>query len=436
MSDFKPVTVAKLIPNTFDLGNLATFDPNPLDNAKLADPNTRNQHLNEVTRDNVQLLINQILSLPVKTTTDNGDATSTGQSSSMTLIQLPDPSTPLPREKAIPKAKAMTKWEKFAAKKGIQSKAKDGKMVYDEATGEWVPKWGYKGKNKDIDSQWLVEVEDKVKNTDKELIDPRTLARSERKRLVKKNELQHKRNSKNGASEYQPHEYLPTIDAILSVADLEKVSVKKIRNALQELFAIDLGPHKQEVNDLIMERYYSLVDQRARDSTTEQERRAEMEAQDAIMAARLSKTPLRSARATRVTKLTTKRTAPKNNPFNKPMGLSGELANVVGESTLSRPQVVKKLWEYIKEHQLQNPSDKRVIICDNLLRDLFKKKSVGAFEMNKLLSKHIFPLSEAAQVEQDRRSETEDKQAKSNEQGKLSSPVVKPEDSSSEESEA
>lgn len=199
MSDFKPVTVAKLIPNTFDLGNLATFDPNPLDNAKLADPNSRNQHLNEVTRDNVQLLINQILSLPVKTTTDNGDATSTGQSSSMTLIQLPDPSTPLPREKAIPKAKAMTKWEKFAAKKGIQLKAKDGKMVYDEATGEWVPKWGYKGKNKDIDSQWLVEVEDKVKNTDKELIDPRTLARSERKRLVKKNELQHKRNLKNGA---------------------------------------------------------------------------------------------------------------------------------------------------------------------------------------------------------------------------------------------
>lgn len=32
--------------------------------------------------------------------------------------------------------------------------------------------------------------------------------------------------------------------AILSVADLEKVSVKKIRRAIQELFAIDLDPHK------------------------------------------------------------------------------------------------------------------------------------------------------------------------------------------------
>lgn len=70
-------------------------------------------------------------------------------------------------------------------------------MVFDENSGEWVPKWGYKGKNKQIDDQWLVEVDDKVKNTNNELIDPRTLRRAERKKLVKKNELQHKRNLRN-----------------------------------------------------------------------------------------------------------------------------------------------------------------------------------------------------------------------------------------------
>ncbi|KAM9886972.1 hypothetical protein OXX79_013909, partial [Metschnikowia pulcherrima] len=86
--------------------------------------------------------------------------------------------------------------EKFAEIKGIKAKAKDGKMVYDEATGEWVPKWGYKGKNKGLDDQWLVEIDEKVKGTPNELIDPRTLARAERKKLVKKNELQHKRNAK------------------------------------------------------------------------------------------------------------------------------------------------------------------------------------------------------------------------------------------------
>ncbi|CAX44346.1 ribosome biogenesis [nuclear export] protein, putative [Candida dubliniensis CD36] len=196
--EYKPVTVDKPIPNTYDLGNLATFDPNPLDNEKLLskDESIKEDHLQSVTRDNVQLLINQILSLPVKTTTET-HGSSTGQNSTMTLIQLPEPTTILPREKPIPKAKPLTKWQQFAARKGIKPKTKDGKMVYDENTGEWVPKWGYKGKNKSIDDQWLVEVDDKVKNTEDELIDPRTLKRAERKKLIKKNELQHKRNLRN-----------------------------------------------------------------------------------------------------------------------------------------------------------------------------------------------------------------------------------------------
>ncbi|CUM66808.1 uncharacterized protein PRCAT00004491001 [Priceomyces carsonii] len=196
---FKPVTVDKPIPISYDLGNLATFDPNPLENDKLQNENQRETYLTSVTRDNVQLLINQILSLPLKTTTDT-QGSSTGQNSTMTLIQLPEPTTPLPREKAIPKPKPPTKWEQFAARKGIKSKAKDGKMVYDEETGEWVPKWGYKGKNKDLDDQWLVELNDNVKETENELIDPRTLSRAERKKLVKKNELQHKRNLKNSST--------------------------------------------------------------------------------------------------------------------------------------------------------------------------------------------------------------------------------------------
>ncbi|EMG46764.1 RRS1 Regulator of ribosome biosynthesis [Candida maltosa Xu316] len=194
--EYKPVTVEKPIPNTYDLGNLATFDPNPLDNTQLNDAETKESYLTSVTRDNVQLLINQILSLPVKTTTDT-HGSSTGQNSTMTLIQLPDPTTILPREKPIPKAKPLTKWQEFAQRKGIKAKEKSGKMVYDEEKGEWVPKWGYKGKNKDLDDQWLVEVDDKVKNTADELIDPRTLKRAERKKLIKKNELQHKRNLKN-----------------------------------------------------------------------------------------------------------------------------------------------------------------------------------------------------------------------------------------------
>lgn len=31
-------------------------------------------------------------------------------------------------------------------------------MVYDEERQEWVPRWGYKGKNKDKEEQWIHEV--------------------------------------------------------------------------------------------------------------------------------------------------------------------------------------------------------------------------------------------------------------------------------------
>lgn len=190
------MTVEKPIPVAYDLGNLAVFDPNTLDRNDFDSSNAqREKNIKSVTRENVQLMINQILSLPIKSTTESAGGTS-GQSASMTLVQLPEPTTELPREKPLPKPKAPTKWEKFAAIKGIKAKERSGKMVYDEDAGQWVPKWGYKGANKKLDKQWLVEVDDKPKKAENELIDPRSLSRAERKKIIKKNEVQQKRNLK------------------------------------------------------------------------------------------------------------------------------------------------------------------------------------------------------------------------------------------------
>lgn len=52
----------------------------------------------------------------------------------------------------------MTKWQAFAKAKGIAPKEKKDKMVYDEEKQEWVPRWGFKGKNRDAEGQWLHEV--------------------------------------------------------------------------------------------------------------------------------------------------------------------------------------------------------------------------------------------------------------------------------------
>lgn len=73
------------------------------------------------------------------------------------LAQLPPPTTQLPRAKPLPKPKPLTKWEQFAKAKGIQHKKRD-KREWDEEKQEWVNRWGWKGKNKDGETQWLTPV--------------------------------------------------------------------------------------------------------------------------------------------------------------------------------------------------------------------------------------------------------------------------------------
>ena len=97
-------------------------------------------------------------------------------------MTLPAPTTPLPREKPLPAEKVATKWEKFAKKKGIKDKKRgEGKMVFDEEKGEWVPKWGYKGRNREGEAEWIVEVDEKK---EKELEDGRTVRGEGRKERV------------------------------------------------------------------------------------------------------------------------------------------------------------------------------------------------------------------------------------------------------------
>ncbi|OTB07487.1 hypothetical protein M426DRAFT_239160 [Hypoxylon sp. CI-4A] len=80
--------------------------------------------------------------------------------------------------------------------------------------------------------------------------------------------------------------------------------------------------------------------------------------------------------------------------FQKPFNLSYALAEVCGEPQLSRPQVVKKLWEYIKSNELQDPSDKRQIRCDEMMQAVFKQSKVDMFQMNKLVGNHLYPIDE------------------------------------------
>ena len=58
---------------------------------------------------------------------------------------------------------------------------------------------------------------------------------------------------------------------------------------------------------------------------------------------------------------------------------SDALIALVNEPRLSRPQVVKRLWEYIKANQLQDPSDGRYILCDEPMRAVFHTDKLHMF---------------------------------------------------------
>ena len=73
----------------------------------------------------------------------------------------------------------------------------------------------------------------------------------------------------------------------------------------------------------------------------------------------------------------------------KPLQPSKELAAVVGSDPLSRPDVVSRIWDYIKSNNLQNPQNKREILADDKLEPIFGVKKVTMFEMNKHLAAHL-----------------------------------------------
>jgi chromatin remodeling complex protein RSC6 len=78
-----------------------------------------------------------------------------------------------------------------------------------------------------------------------------------------------------------------------------------------------------------------------------------------------------------------------NPALMRPLQPSKELAAVVGSKPLPRPEVVSKVWDYIKKNNLQNPQNKREIKADDKLEKVFGKNRVTMFEMNKHLAQHL-----------------------------------------------
>jgi len=100
---------------------------------------------------------------------------------------------------------------------------------------------------------------------------------------------------------------------------------------------------------------------------------------------------LRVVRSTTISRtFSTGNPNPNKSGLLKPIQLSPLLSSTLNVTNpITRPQTTKKLWEYIKANNMQDPNDGRQIINNSVFREIFECEKMSMFEMTKLVQKHI-----------------------------------------------
>eukprot|EP00924_Labyrinthula_sp_SR-Ha-C_P008015 snap_masked-scaffold_11-processed-gene-0.5-mRNA-1 protein AED:0.13 eAED:0.13 QI:0/-1/0/1/-1/1/1/0/234 len=143
-------------------------------------PNTSEDEIMKRATNNMDLLLASLFRL----------AKSQGKVGKVTL---PKQVTVLPRQKPLPRKKPETRWEKFAKEKGINKKKRE-RLVLDEETGEYVPRWGGRSAQNNKKVNWVEE----LKEGDDPTVDKFIEKREKKKLRVLKNERNRLKNIERG----------------------------------------------------------------------------------------------------------------------------------------------------------------------------------------------------------------------------------------------
>jgi len=175
LATLKPAAASREDNLTYDLRHMAAFDISPLH--PTAD-------FLEYTRDSVQLLVNKICALSRK------------QLEEGTVAELPHEELfRLPRQKPVPKQKPKTRWQEFMEERNMR-KRKRSKLVFDEESGDWRPRWGYGSIKKARETRSSIH---EVKEGENPYADPFAKAAAERKLIAAKQKLREVRNKVEAA---------------------------------------------------------------------------------------------------------------------------------------------------------------------------------------------------------------------------------------------
>ncbi|XP_057769016.1 upstream activation factor subunit spp27-like [Salvia miltiorrhiza] len=199
-------------------------------------------------------------------------------------------------------------------------------------------------------------------------------------------------------------ELIERLRDVLSVSDLNTTTTAILRRRLEEDLGIDLSDRKafiREQVDIYMQSQFENedanedgIDDEVAPEAAEEEDEEEEEIEESSNSCTVKKVAKKRSR-TKDKEEVKKR----GGGFTKLCSLSPELQKFTGVPELARTEVVKQLWAHIRENNLQDPSNRRNIICDDTLHKLFGVDTIDMFQMNKSLTKHIWPLdSDGASV--------------------------------------
>ncbi|GAA0154827.1 hypothetical protein Leryth_008236 [Lithospermum erythrorhizon] len=180
------------------------------------------------------------------------------------------------------------------------------------------------------------------------------------------------------------------LQEILDTSDLNTTTTTTVRRKLEEHFGIDLSDKKVFIREQI-DLFLQTQNQNDAHEAQEQED-VEQEEEEEEVVSRPRKCKMVSKKRLKKEGNEVKKRGGGGGGFTKPCALSPQLQKFAGVPELARTEVVKKLWSYIREHDLQDPANRRNIVCDDTLREIFDVDTINMFQMNKALTKHIWPL--------------------------------------------
>lgn len=164
------------------------------------------------------------------------------------------------------------------------------------------------------------------------------------------------------------------MEKLVTSVDIDNTTTKQFIKLLSKQMKVDLKPKKSFIKDTLTSIFDSME--------SGEENQIEDESEGKIIADQKSK---KSTRKIVISNRGGGLAAIKE--------LSPAMADFMGKLSAARTEIVKELWVYIKENDLQNPQNKKEIICDDRLKKIFGVDQVTMFTLNKYVGAHIHPFS-------------------------------------------